>query len=322
MREIIFSKQNSKRWQETEQVLNSKKKIHPDHLASLFIQLTEDLAYAQTYYPKSKLTLYLNQLTLLAHQKIYTSKKQNPARIYHFFRYDYPFLILKHYKKLVWAFAIFFVSLLIGAFSAANDQNFSRLIMGDEYVNKTLSNIQSGNPLGIYESMKPFPMFLMITFNNIKVAFMAFAAGIMFSAGTAYVLLQNGIMLGSFQYFFYSENLLKVSAMGIWMHGTIEIFSIVVAGAAGLVLGNSLLFPGTYKRTDSLRKGASDGIRLVFGLIPFFILAGFIESFLTRNYKMEALSILVISGSIVLLAFYFFIYPQLLKKQLCKEKLT
>jgi uncharacterized membrane protein SpoIIM required for sporulation len=316
VREVIFSKENSKRWKETEKILKSASKANPDLIASLFIQLTDDLAYSQTYFPSSKTTQYLNQLTLLAHQKLYLNKKETLGRIYRFFKYDYPFLIYKHFKKLLFSFSIFAIAVLIGAYSAHHDEDFIRLILSDNYVNETLENIENGNPLGIYDDMSPFPMFVWITLNNIKVSLLAFAFGIVFSVGTGYLLFQNGIMLGAFQYFFQTQNLLWESASGIWMHGTIEIFSIVVAGAGGIVMGNSILFPGNYPRSYSFRKGAMEGIKIVSGLIPLFILAGFIESFLTRHSSISVLSIFTIGLSIILIVFYFFIYPVYLNRKL------
>ncbi|NOQ25023.1 MAG: stage II sporulation protein M [Bacteroidales bacterium] len=320
MYEVTFSSENNKRWKQTEIVLNNRKNTDPDLLAKLFVQLTDDLAYAQTYFPNSKTTKYLNQLTILAHQRIYISKRKTFNKLIKFFKYDYPFLISKHYKKLLYATVIFLFSVIIGALSGANDENFLRIILGDEYVNQTIDNIEKGKPLDVYSKMKPFPMFLTITFNNIKVAFFAFSFGVFFSIGTGIVLFKNGIMLGAFQYFFHSKNLLLVSAMGIWMHGTIEIFSIVVAGMAGLVVGNSLLFPGTFSRKHSFQKGAMEGIKIVFGLIPFFFIAGFIESYLTRHSEIKLLSIVVIMISIFIIAYYFFIYPYILKRKLCYQK--
>lgn len=319
MREVVFQKENSQRWQETEEILKKSKQTDPDLLSRLFVQLTDDLAYARTYFPSSKTTAYLNRLVMLAHQQIYVSKKENIHRIYKFFKYDYPLLIHKHYKSLLYALLIFLISGIIGAFSAANDQNFVRMILGDAYVNETLENIDSGKPLAVYSKQQPLPMFFLITLNNIKVALLAFGMGAFLSIGTGFMLLQNGIMLGSFQYFFHSKNLLAVSAMGIWMHGTIEIFSIVVAGAAGLVMGNSILFPGNYKRKDSFQQGAKDGVKLVVGLVPFFIIAGFIESYLTRHSQLEWLSAVIIVCSLILIISYFFIYPVILKNKIWKK---
>src|SRR5690606_15344093 len=97
-----------------------------------------------------------------------------------------------------------------------------------------------------------------------------------------YFLFYNGVMLGSFQYFFHQRGLLMESALTIWIHGTLEITAIVIAGGAGIVMGNSILFPGTYSRTESLMRGARRGVKIVLGMIPIFLVAAFLESFVTR----------------------------------------
>ena len=66
------------------------------------------------------------------------------------------------------------------------------------------------------------------------------------------------------------------------MHGTLEIFAIIVAGAAGIVVGNSILFPGSYARTVSFARGVRKGAMVVFGLMPVFLMAAFFEGFVTR----------------------------------------
>jgi uncharacterized membrane protein SpoIIM required for sporulation len=322
VREITFIKINSQRWQNTESILKDKVKKDPETLSLIYSQLSDDLAYSQTHFPNSKTSTYLNQLLLKIHQNIHISKKGNLTRIYHFFRYDYPLLIHKHNKYFIYAFLIFSCAIAIGVFSSIHDNTFVRFITGDAYVNKTIENIQNGNPLGVYASQKPLPMFFMITLNNIRVALLTFGMGITLSLGTGYLLFKNGVMLGAFQYFFHQYNLLWESATGIWMHGTIEIFSIIVAGAAGMVMGNSFLFPGTYPRLYSLQKGALDGVKLVAGLIPFFIIAGFIESYLTRHSDHGWLSMTTIGLSIIVITLYFFVYPLVLNKSLCKQPLT
>ncbi|MCB0813699.1 MAG: stage II sporulation protein M, partial [Flavobacteriales bacterium] len=114
-------------------------------------------------------------------------------------------------------------------------------------------------------------MFLGITVNNVRVALLAFAAGIAAGFGTVYVLLFNGIMVGAFQYFFHEQGVLRESLLTIWVHGTLEISAIVIAGAAGLALGRGMLFPGTYTRMESFRRGAMLGLKVVIGLVPVFV---------------------------------------------------
>ena len=102
----------------------------------------------------------------------------------------------------------------------------------------------------------------------------------------------------------------------IWIHGTLEISAIVIAGCAGLVMGNSILFPGTYSRGVSFVKGTKQGVKIVIGLIPVFIAAGFLESFITRYTHMPMwLSISIIGSSLAFIVWYFIIYPIILNKK-------
>lgn len=310
MREVSFLKKNADKWKEIEVFLSSKGKVDPDKLADLFIELTDNLSYSRTFYPASKTTAYLNSLTAKVHQSIYKSKKEKKERFLQFWKYEVPLLFYKHRMKIIISFSIFFIAMLIGIVSSAGDSGFVRLIMGDSYVNMTLENIDKGDPLAVYKQMNGVDMFLGITFNNIRVSFYAFMLGLIISFGTAWILISNGIMLGAFQYFFHMHDLLFESILVIWIHGTLEISSIIIAGASGLVLGNSILFPGTFSRIQSFRIGAKEGLKMVISLVPIFIVAGFLESFVTRHTSMPAfLSLTIILASLTFVIWYFFIYP-------------
>ncbi len=314
MREAAFVRQNKEKWIAFEKAITIGSKTDPDALANGYIQLTNDLAYAQTYYAESKTLLYLNGLASQAHQKIYKNKKESSNRILEFWKTEFPLFFADHQKTLGIAFLIFMVAAVIGSISAYNDGNFVRLILGDAYVNETLNNIANGDPAAIYKGGSEIGSFLGITINNIRVAFLAFAFGVITSIGTAYILFSNGVMLGAFITFFYTQNVFFEANKQIWLHGTIEISVIIVAGCAGLLMGNSILFPKTYSRRVSFMKGAKDGLKVVVSTIPFFIVAGFIEGFVTRYTDMPNwLAFLIIGTSLLLIVFYYGIYPRLLK---------
>ncbi len=310
MREVAFIKQNADKWKQFEALLATPSGAAPDHVADLFVQLTDDLSYARTFFPGSKTTAYLNELTARAHRQIYRSKKEERSRIFRFWKAELPLLMYEVRRPLWISTAVFLCAALIGAVSVHHDDTFVRLVMGDDYVNMTLANIESGDPMAVYKKMQEVDMFLGITFNNVRVSFMAFAAGLLFSFGTAYVLFSNGVMLGAFQYFFATQGLLWASARTIWIHGTLEISAIIIAGCAGLVMGNGLLFPGTYTRVQSFTRAARKGLKIVIGLVPIFITAGFLEAFVTRRTDMpDALSIAIIAGSLAFIIWYFVVYP-------------
>ncbi|APX99762.1 stage II sporulation protein M [Lacinutrix venerupis] len=319
MREAAFVKQNKDKWLTFENVLSNNILISPDELSSLYIEITDHLSYAKTFYPNSNTEAYLNGLASSAHQKIYKTKKESKNRLITFFTHEFPLMFRQHHRELLVAFLVFILFVVIGAFSAANEGDFVRSFLGDGYVNMTMENIEKGDPMGVYKEQGEFNMFLGITLNNIKVALMAFAYGIMLGIGSLFIMMQNGIMLGSFQYLFYEQGLLWQSARTIWIHGTIEISVIIIAGCSGLVLGNGMLFPGTYTRLESFIKGVKNGLKILVSTIPFFIIAGFLEGFVTRHTEMpDWLAISIIISSLALIIFYYIIYPIKLSK---KEKL-
>lgn len=313
MREGRFLKKNIEKWKQyqAEQVTD------PDEMAERFTELVNDLGYSKTFYPQSKVTQYLNGLASRIYLSIYQNKKEESSRIVRFWKTELPLTVRKHHRALLYSFIIFISFAVIAAFSTSGDQSFVRGVLGDRYVDMTEENIAKGDPFGVYKDPDKLSMFVYIATHNIQVSFFTFVMGIFLSLGTVYLLFKNGVMLGSFQYFFFSKGLGLKSVLVIWIHGTLEISAIIIAGAAGIALGNSILFPGTHKRADSLKEGAKDGIKMMIGLIPVFIVAGFLEGYITRLTSMPAwISVLILLTSAAFILWYFVIYPIRLQKKL------
>ncbi len=312
MREALFVKQNSEKWKAYEQLHRDS----PDELADRFIDITNDLAYAKTFYPNSKTTAYLNGVAALLHQSIYKNKKGNSGRFISFWQFELPLLFYKYRRQLLYAFLFFVFFSLIGALSAKYDDTFVRLIMGDGYVNMTNENIAKGDPFAVYKTQGEFQMFFSIAANNTYVMLVSFVSGIFLSIGPVFAMLRNGVMLGSFEYYFFSKGLGLESVLVIWIHGTLEISAIIIAGAAGLVLGHGLLFPKTYTRMQAFRSSAKDGTKIVAGIIPIVIVAAFFESFVTRHTEMPIwLSSSILGGSLLFIIWYVILYPYKLNKR-------
>ncbi len=315
MREAAFVKQNKEKWIAFEHALDSNLKINPEHLSALYIQLTNDLAYAQTYYENSNTLKYLNSLASQAHQKIYVNKKESKRSIFTFFKTDFPLFFSGYQREFLYVILIFCLAIVIGAISTVNDDSFVRLILGDEYVNKTLENIANGNPTAVYQTMGQGDMFLAITINNIRVGFICFVFGVFTSLAVGYVVFSNGIMVGAFFTMFYQQGVGLESWRVIMLHGTIELSIIVVCGAAGIVMGNGMLFPKTHTRIQSFITAAKAGLKIVLSTVPLFIVAGFIEGFITRYAFMPAvINYAIVLASALLIVWYYGFYPQILKR--------
>ncbi len=313
MREALFIKRNRKRWQQ----IQENPSDHPDEMAQEFIQLVEDLGYSKTFYPVSKTTQYLNGAAAKKYLAIYQNKKEEGNRIISFFKYTLPLIIAKHHRVLLISFCLFVLFVSIGFFSAKNDENFVRQILGDDYVDMTLQNIKDGHPFGVYGYGNEFLSFLYIFINNVYVSLLEFGGGILLGYTTITGLMYNSVMVGAFEYMFYSNGLLQDSLLTIMIHGTIELSTFVIAAASGLVLAKSWLFPGTIKRIDALKKGAKEGLIIALSNIPMLMIAAFFEGFLTRHSDMPLwLKLFIITVSLAIVVGYFIVYPIRLKRRL------
>jgi uncharacterized membrane protein SpoIIM required for sporulation len=311
MREGKFLKNNLDRWEEYLQDTND-----PDTQANRFVNIIDDLSFSKTFYPKSTTTQFLNGIAAKQYQAIYINKKQKGNRFITFWKYELPSIIAKHHKLYLFTLLFFTVFVIIGAISSATDENFVREILGDNYVNMTQENIDNGDPFGVYKDENKFAMFFKIAKNNIEVSFYIFAQGIFFGIFTLKALFENAIMLGCFQQMFFAKGLGWQSILTVWTHGTIEINAIVIAGTSGLILGTSILFPGTYSRMYAFVNGAKDAVKILIALIPFFVLAAFLEGYITRHTELAwYYSVFILIGSEALILYYFVWYPIVIKRK-------
>lgn len=322
MREAMFIKKNAEKWNKYQHSPTD----NPDETAERFVNLIDDLSYAKTFYPKSKVTRWVNGIAAGIYQSIYQNKKEKYSRIFQFWKFELPLLFKRYHRIFLFTTVVFVLFVAIGVFSSIKDPAFVRGVLGDRYVDMTEANIDKGDPFGVYKDGNPFSMFVLIGFNNISVAFKAFIGGFTLGLFTIMIMWGNGIMLGAFQYMFFAKGLGIKSVMVIWIHGTLEISAIVVAASAGFILASGILFPGTYSRMVSFKRTAKDAAKVLISLVPVFIVAAFFESYVThlmsqtydkannRGLPVWA-SITILSVSSIFIIWYFVILPIRLHKK-------
>jgi len=309
MRETNFIRQNREKWKQFEQILDGQNK-DAEKLNELFVQITDDLSFSRTFYPNRSVRVYLNGLAQRVFSLIYKNRRTHRNRFVHFWTDELPQLMWEARRELALSFGIFALSMLIGALSSAMDSEFVNVILGESYVEMTKQNIESGDPMAVYKGQGQLSMSMGITVNNLMVAFLTFASGVFFTLGSIVVLIRNGIMVGAFQYFFIERGLFWESFLTIWIHGTLEISAIVIAGAAGITVGKGLVFPGAYRRAQAFQRSARRGLKIMVGIAPIIILAGFIEGFLTRFTETpDVVRGAFIAACFIFVIFYFVWYP-------------
>lgn len=322
MREALFIKRNLDKWHRYQHDESGE----PDEQAERFVSLLDDLSYSRTFYPQSNVTRFINNMVARTYQRIYKGRRVRHNRVFHFYKTELPLILFKHRRLLLFSFLFFSLCITAGAFSSATNEYFIQSILGENYVAMTKDNIRNGDPFGVYRDDDRFTMFLLIALNNLRVAVYTFISGIAAGLGTLMVLFQNGVMIGAFEQMFFAEGLGWQSILVIWIHGVIEIGSIILAGTAGLMLGNGMLFPGTYSRRQSFQRAAASSLKLIVGIFPFILAAAFLETYVT--YRMSnffagksggmpiGIGIIILMLSLALMLGYFVWYPRKVHQQL------
>ena len=326
MREALFIKKNAQKWQEYEHFETDD----PDEMANRFTTLVDDLAYAKTFYPHSKVTRLINGLAVSIYQSIYQNKKEKYSRLISFWKTELPMVIRRNHKTFLFAFVIFAVCFTMGVISSLRDYEFVKGVLGDDYVAVTEENIANGDPFGIFKNTADegyFSSFVFLFYNNVKVDFILFIAGLLLGVFTLYFFFTNSIMFGTFQTMFIAKGLGAKAALVIWVHGTLEAAAMIVSATAGFILAKSILFPGSYKRLASFKRGAKDAIKIMIIFVPMTIAAAFLESYITHlmseTFDKDGkggmpvwASIMILTGSLSFVTWYFVIYPIIVERKL------
>jgi len=281
MRERQFINENKKKWKEFEELID-RKEHDPERLGELFIHVTDDLSYARTFYPNRSVRVYLNKLAQQVFDRLYRKRPKSGSRVIRFFTEEIPAAVFHSRRELLLSLIIFVLSIGAGVLSGVKNPDFARSILGDSYVEMTEENISNNDPMAVYKDDNQFYVFAYIALNNLKIDFYTFVSGLFFGLWTIMMLIVNGVMVGSFQYFFAERGLFSESFLTIWMHGALELSAVVIAGGAGLILGRGIVFPGTYSRIQSLMISARQGLKILLVAVLMTTVAAVIESFLTR----------------------------------------
>jgi uncharacterized membrane protein SpoIIM required for sporulation len=250
-----------------------------DVFVRAYRQSVSDLAIAQRDFPDDQLTLSLNGLASRAHLRLYRAPAPSWRRLGQFFWTDFARRFRAARPYLLTSALLLFGPALLAYVAAALDPTLREALVPE----RLRQVMESGRTwTDIQPTLRPGMATLIFT-NNIQVAFLAFAGGVLFGLGTVYVLVSNGLSLGAVLGAAQFYGVAPLLWSFISPHGYLELTCIVIAGAAGLMLGNALLRPGLQLRREALARAARRAVELVVGAAPVLVLAGLIEGFVSPS---------------------------------------
>ncbi|WP_353929072.1 stage II sporulation protein M [Okeanomitos corallinicola TIOX110] len=250
-------------------------------LASLYRSVAADLARARTQEVGKTLTQSLQSLTTRAYTQIYQgSRKQEWHAVQEFYRWGFPAVVQQTFPYIIAATSLFLFGGLVAWWYAWQDPSFMFLIVPERLISQVRDHgeLWMGSIVGIEPLASSN-----IMINNISVSFGAVAGGITAGLYTTYLMVFNGLLIGAVATLVGQNNLAYPFWAFVFPHGALELPAIFFAGAAGLLIGKAILFPGKYRRRDAMKINSSQAAQLVFGIIPLLVIAGIIEGFFSPN---------------------------------------
>ena len=247
--------------------------------ALLYRQAASDLSTLRQDSTARAYAEHVNQLLARAHHIIYSNRGTSFLKMVRFLRDDYPVIFQKQISYVLLSLTILLSGALLGTVLTLARPQFMRTMLGPAMVD-TIERHQMWTHSIV--GLEPVASSAIMT-NNLTVSFIAFAGGILFGLMSIYSMFFNGLLLGVIGTACQQHGM----SLDLWSfvaaHGSLELPSIIIAGAAGLRLGQGVLFPGLYRRRDSIARAGVEASRLVVGIIPLLVIAGTLEGFFSPS---------------------------------------
>lgn len=278
-----FVRQRTPEWDELGRLVESAgrrpERLGPDgvrRLGATYRAAAADLALARRRWPGDPVTVRLEDLVGRARHLVYASHSRT-ASLRQFLSRGYWRLVRERIGLVGLCWLLMLVpAALVGAWAASDPAAAARFLPTQF---RGVGQHGSGD-LGLALGRQATLAGQILT-NNIQVSFVAFAGGILAGVGTTLVLLYNGALIGGVGGLTVAAGRPGPFLSLVAPHGVLELSVIAVSGAAGFSVGWALIDPGRRSRRAALGLGARRGAEIVLGTMPWFVLAGLVEGFVT-----------------------------------------
>jgi uncharacterized membrane protein SpoIIM required for sporulation len=283
-----FLEQREPGWTGLEELLRQAgakpERLGPERLrrlGSLYRAAAADLAFARRAYPHDPVTRRLERLVLDARQAVYADAGTRRSLRW-FLSRGYWQRVRERPWALAAALLMLFGPMALAAVWAIDDPAAAIGVVPAEFQG-------AADPGGGTRSLSggdQAALSSQIFTNNIRVTFLAIAGGILGGLGTAAVTIFNGGFIGAIVGLTIENGSSSELLRLIVPHGVLELTCIAIAASAGLRIGWALVDPGTLTRGESLRREARPAMELVLGTMPWLVLAGLVEGFVTGDLSL------------------------------------
>jgi uncharacterized membrane protein SpoIIM required for sporulation len=247
----------------------------------LYRQAASDLNQAQTFVSGDATVQYLNDLVARCYMVIYARSRPNIRAFIRHLIFGFPAVFRRYWTRVLLATLLFTAGSLFGATAAYLDADTAQLFLmppnfptirpkeeGDR--GPGMSTGQAGGMFGFYFT------------NNLRVCLIVFALGLTLGIGTAWMLFENGLMMGVLGVAFARAGQFGAFCAEVLPHGMVEIPAIFISGAAGFLLAESIFRARPWPRVEEMARRGKRALLLVAGCVPLILAAALLETLVAR----------------------------------------
>jgi len=319
MKQRQFEQHHQAEWQALEDWLAAKSSASvtqqtlPTEFPQRYRQVCHHLALARDRHYTPYLVERLNRLVLRGHQQLYTLHGGVLSQILRFIGLGFPALVRQEARLVALASLLFFGTFIAMAVSIQFYPELIYSLMSTEQVHQFEEMYDPAAPHFAENRnvQEDFVMFGFYIYNNISIGFQTFAGGILFGLGTLFYLIFNGLFLGAATGHMIQIGYHEPFFSFVAGHSALELVAIMLAGVAGLKLGQGVIAPGRQTRLEALKQAARQSVQIIYGVAGMLLLAAFVEAFWSSNHALSPIIKYTVGITLWLVVIgYFFIGAQ------------
>lgn len=289
-----FISRKSTRWEEFRALADRAAKngldsLGPEELpdfASRYREIAADLARARTYRAPPVTRNLLERLVAAGHNVLYRDERKTAARVWEIVMRECPAAVIQSWRYVLVAIVTFAAPIAAGFLLMRERPALAHEVLPDGMLRRAEAGVErqaAGQGYYVADPRMQAAEASFIISNNVRVAFLCFAGGVLLGVGALVLLAFNGLSIGTTFGHFANLGLFGYIGTFVVGHGTLELFAICVAGAAGFLLGKSIIAPGELTRSDALVVNGRRAVRMVGAVVVMLGVAGMIEGFVSTG---------------------------------------
>ena len=319
MKSYRFREEREADWKQLEQIIQRAESRgvtglsdqDMERLPGLYRQAVSSLSVARTISLDQNVVAYLETLCARAYFFVYGTRSRMGERIAQFFARDWAAAVSAARGPTLLAFLCLFGGALLAFFLTLNDNEWYWTFHGgwdSRNPNATYDELRAT----LYETDRNIVDMLgafaaQLFSHNSGIAIFAFALGFAFGIPTAVLLIYNGVYLGSFYAVFWQKGLAYELTGWLLIHGVTELFAVILAGAAGFMIGGAVAFPGCKPRMQSMREAGEKAAMVIIGAVVMLFIAALLEGFGRQLINSDTVRYTIAGSSLIFWLGYFYL---------------